>query len=90
MYNFYIHTYIVTFLSYFISYIQKLSSVHGESSTLEGKLEANTNAAFHLNTKAKSIQIVTDSLNFLVHFSTFIVCDWVELGGGGAPSPPTP
>ena len=47
-----------------------------------------TNAAFHQSTvKTKSAQIVTDSLSFVVHFSTFIVCDWVELGGGAPPPP---
>ena len=60
-----------------------MSSAYGQSFTLEGKVEANTNAAFHQNTKAKSAQIVTDSLTFVAHFSTFIVCDWVELGRGG-------
>ena len=44
-------------------------------------------AAFHENTKTNSAQIVSDSLSFVVHFSTFIVCDWVELGGGAPPPP---
>ena len=47
------------------------------------KFEANTNAAFHQNTNAKSAQIVTDSFTFVVHFSTLIVCDRVEPVGGG-------